>query len=260
MSPTSNQHVCHVITTNDMDNEDLGRLDEDSMDDDSDSETLSIPELTLSGENPSGEDSSLERLYWSPIIDRHRYAAARALGENDLHHHLIRIFGRESGLNVQPYNNASSLRQRLVTYVANDYTFMSLSNYQSNDDSDTSEASSLFSDHSSDPYSDVDGVDGVPLVTPEQISSRQKSEVINRCRRYLNDQGLECPSDETLYNYFKLMPAAKQRIVMGGNHCSDSYCYNATILTALAVAHLLLLFFAVWVYGWENISRLFVQQ
>ena len=139
MSPTQNPHHCYVATTNDMENDDLV---DDSTDEDS--ETLSIPELASSGEDQSGHNLNFESLYWSPRIDRHRYAESRAIGESNLNRHLIEIFDNAV--------NPRAERQRLLMYVTKDYTFMSLPNYQSDYDSDSSEASTQLSANHSNVY------------------------------------------------------------------------------------------------------------
>ena len=58
-------------------------------------------------------------------------------------------------------------------------------------------------------------VDGTPLVMPKMIRTRSKRESINLCRRFVNEQGLECPSDRTMYTYLENMPAGSQKIMKG---------------------------------------------
>ena len=60
-------------------------------------------------------------------------------------------------------------------------------------------------------------VDGTPMVMPRLIRTRQNSELINLCRLYLNDLGLESVSDQMFYKYINSFPAAQQKICVGVN-------------------------------------------
>ena len=64
--------------------------------------------------------------------------------------------------------------------------------------------------------------DGTPLLMPRMIRTRQKGELINLCRPYMEDIGLECPTSRTLYKFLHFMRAGSQKTMKGINPFYDS--------------------------------------